>query len=84
MDREQGYCGDEATWTISLRWLSPTCSYQSIIIHTQCYTTSQECGYATHSTFKWLCCIPLQPSRQQIEKYSGVLYSCIKSSQSED
>ena len=31
-----------------------TCSYQSVIIHTQCYATSEECGYTTHGTFKWL------------------------------
>ena len=32
---------------LSLKWLSPTCSYQSIIIHTQCYATSQGV-YITH------------------------------------
>ena len=49
---------------LSLRWLSATCSYQSIIIHTQCYATSQECGYTTHCMFQplfreFMCTLPL-------------------------
>ena len=49
---------------LSLRWLSATCSYQSIIIHTQCYATSQECGYTMHYTLQplfreFMCTLPL-------------------------
>ena len=44
-------CGDEATWTMFItKMLSATFSYQSIIIHTQCYATSQECDYTMHYT----------------------------------
>ena len=37
---------------LALRWLCLTCSYQSIITHTQCYATSQECSYTTHCTLQ--------------------------------
>ena len=37
---------------LSLKWLFPTCSYQSITIHTQCYATSEEGGYTTQCTLR--------------------------------
>ena len=43
--KQHGHC-------LSLKLLSPKCSYQSIIIHTQYYATCKESGYTTSGGFR--------------------------------